>query len=99
MPRVTWVRAVLEVWAEPSPGPMHPPVRMSSLRGPDSHPEVPAHTQSVRMRLAARRGLTLLDKDSFFPPWSGGAEGAPWMHKHGQEGRPPESFQKPLSDK
>lgn len=29
----------------------------------------------------------------------GGAEGAPWMHKHGQEGRPPESLPKPLSDK
>lgn len=24
---------------------------------------------------------------------------AQWRHKHGQEGKPPESFQKPLSDK
>lgn len=64
-----------------------------------SRPEAPAHTQSAGTRLAARRGPTLLDKDPFFPPWSGGAEGAQWMHKHGQEGRPPESFQKPLSDK
>lgn len=60
-------------------------------------PEAPS-AQSVCSLLPTRRVSTLLDKAPFL--LRGQEElRAPWMRKHGQEGRPPESFQKPLSDK